>query len=117
MEQVEERRGVVAHQRATQAERLAASVGEHAGGDALGGAAALVLVHLVADQQVEEALEAVLHVVRQRVAFRSRAVGLPERGAALAATALAACEFAAEQRHAVRVDDLRVAVGAARHPE
>ena len=45
------------------AERLAAGVGEDAGGDALGRASALVLVRLVADEQVEEAPQVVLHVV------------------------------------------------------
>ncbi len=114
---MEERRGVAAHERAREAERLAAGVGEHAGGDALGGAAALVLVDLVTDQQVEEALQAVLHVVGERVALGTGAVGLPERGAALRAPALAAREVTAEQGHAVLVHDLRVAVGAARHPE
>ena len=54
VEQVEERRGVAAHERAREAEGLPAGVDEDAGGDALGGAAALVLVRLVADEQVEE---------------------------------------------------------------
>ncbi len=63
VEQVEERRGVAAHERAAQRERLAAGVGEDAGSDALGGTPALVLVDLVADQQVEEAPQVVLHVV------------------------------------------------------
>ena len=63
VEQVEERGGVAAHQGAREAEGRAAGVGEDPGGDALRGASALVFVHLVADEQVEAALHAVLHVV------------------------------------------------------
>ena len=55
VEQVKERTRIAAHQRPGQAEGLAADVGEDAGGDALGRAPALVLVHLIPDQQVEEA--------------------------------------------------------------
>ena len=50
VEQVEERRAVAAHEGAAETEGLAAGVGEDAGGDALCGASALVLVHLVADE-------------------------------------------------------------------
>ena len=53
----------------------------------------LVLVHLVADEQVEEPLQPVLHVVREGVALRPRGVRLPEGGAALVAGALPAGEI------------------------
>ena len=114
---MEERRGVAAHERAREAEGLAAGVGEDAGGDGLGGAAALVLVTLVADERVEEAPQAVLHVVREGVALRPRVVRLPERRAALVTRALAASEVLQRQRQAVLVDDGGEAVRAARHPE
>ena len=77
---MEERRAVAAHQRPGQAEGLAADVGEDAGGDPLGGTPPLVLVHLVPDQQVEEALHPVLDVVSQRVAGGAGPVRLPEGG-------------------------------------
>ena len=70
----------------------AANVGEDARGDALGGAARLEFVNLVADQQVEEAPHPVLHVVCQRVAGGAGPVGLPEEGAAAGAGALAAIQ-------------------------
>ena len=62
VEQVEERRAVPSHEGPTQAEGLAAGVGENPGGDALGRTPPLALVDLVPDQQVEEALHAALHV-------------------------------------------------------
>ena len=65
VEQVEERARIPSHEGPTQAEGLAAGVGEDSGGDALGRAAPLVFMDLVPDQQVEEALHPVLHVVRQ----------------------------------------------------
>ena len=82
VEQVKERARIAAHQSPRQAEGLAAGVGEDSGGDALSASAPLVLVHLVPDQQVEEPLHPVLHVVGQRVgpsveALRA-AVGRPE---------------------------------------
>ena len=117
MEEVEERARVSAHERAREAEGLAAGVGEDAGGDALGGAAALVLVDLVADQEVEEAPQVVLHIVGEGVALRPRAVRLPEGAAALVATPLAAGEVLLRQRQAVLVDDGDKAVRAAGHPE
>ena len=117
VEQVEQRRRVPAHKCSAQAEGLAANVGEDAGGDALGRAPPLVLVNLVTDQQVEEALHPVLHVVRQRVAGGPGFVGLPEGRTAIGAGALAAVQVLVGQRHAVFVHDLRRAVGAAGDPE
>ena len=116
-EQVEERRGVPADERAGEAERLPAGVDEDAGGDALGGPSSFVLVRLVADEQVEEGPQAVLDVVREGVALRPRVVRLPERGAAVVAGALAAGEVLQGQRQAVLVDDRGEAVRAAGHPE
>ena len=117
VEQVEERRGVAAHERAREAEGLAAGVGEDAGGDALGGAAALVLVDLVTHQQVEEAPQVVLHVVGERVALRPRVVRLPEGRAALVAAPLPAGEVLQGQGQPVLVDDRGEAVRAAGHAE
>ena len=68
---------------------------------------------LVADQQVEEALHPVLHVVRQRVAGGVGLVGLPQGAAAAGAGVLAAVQVGVRERHAVLVHDLRRAVGAA----
>ena len=79
VQQVEDGRGVAAEQGPRQAEGLAAGVGEDARRDALGRAAPLKFVDLVSDQQVEEALHPVLHVVAERVAGRAGPVGLPER--------------------------------------
>ena len=62
IQEVEQRRGIPAHHGPGEAEGLAAGLREGAGGDALGRAASLVLVDLVSDQQVEEALHPVLHV-------------------------------------------------------
>ncbi len=78
VEQVEESAGIASHQRSRQAEGLADDVGQHAGGDALGGAATFVLMYLVTYQQVEEAPHPVLHVVGQGVAPGAGAVRLPE---------------------------------------
>ena len=77
----------------------------------------LELVNLVADKQVEEALHPVLDVVGQRVAGRAGPVGLPEGGVAGSAGVLAPVQVRERQRHAVLVDDLRRAVGAAGDPE
>ena len=68
-----------------QAEGLAADVGEDSGGDALGASAPLIFMDLIPDQQVEEALHVVLHVVGQRVAGGAGLVGLPEGRAAAGA--------------------------------
>ena len=95
------------HKRSAKAEGPAANVGEDARGDALGGAARLEFVNLVADQQVEEAPHPVLHVVRQRVADGAGPVGLPEGGAAAGAVALAAIQVLVGQWHAVLVHYLR----------
>ena len=72
---------------------------------------------LITDQQVEEALHPVLHVVGQRVAGRAGLVGLPEGRAAAGAGVLAAAQVGVRQGHAVLVHDLRRAVGAAGDPE
>ena len=85
VEKVEDGRGVAAEERPGEAEGLAAHVGEDAGGDALGAPSPLELVHLVAYEQVEEALHPVLDVVGQRVAGRAGPVGLPEGDAAAGA--------------------------------
>ena len=68
---------------------------------------------LVPDQQVEEALHPVLHVIRQRVAGGAGLVRLPEGGAAAGAGVLAAVQVGVRQGHAVLVHDLRRAVGTA----
>ena len=117
VEQVEERRAVPSHEGPTQAEGLAADVGEDSGGDALGRAPPLVLMDLVTNQQVEEALHAVLHVVRKRVAGGAGLVGLPQGAAAVGAGVLAAVQVGVRQGHAVLVHDLGGAVGAAGDPE
>ena len=110
---MEDGRGVAAEERPGEAEGLAAHVGEDAGGDALGAPSPLELVHLVADQQVEEPPHPVLDVIGQRVAGRAGPVGLPQGGVAAGAGVLAAVQVGVRQRHAVLVDDLRRAVGAA----
>ena len=117
VEQVEERRAVPSHQGPRQAEGLAADIGEDPGGDALGRAPPLVLMDLVPDQQVEEALHAVLHVVRKRVAGWPGLVRLPQGAAAAGAGVLAAVQVGVRQGHAVLVHDLGGAVGAAGDPE
>ena len=117
VEQVEERRAVPSHQRPAEAEGLTAGVGEDAGGDALGGTPPLVLVDLVAYEQVEEALHPMLHVVGQRVAGGAGLVGLPEGRAAAGAGVLAAVQVGVRKGHAVLVHDLRRAAGAAGDPE
>ncbi len=80
-------------------------------------ASPLELVNFVAYKQVEEALHPVLDVVGQRVAGRAGPVGLPEGGVAGGAGVLAPVQVGERQRHAVLVDDLRRAVGAAGDPE
>ena len=117
VEEMEDGRRVASQERPGQAEGLAAHVGEDARGDALGRASPLELMDLIADQQVEEALHPVLDVVGQGVAGRAGPVGLPEGGVAGSAGVLAAVQVRERQRHAVLVDDLRRAVGAAGHPE
>ncbi len=117
VEQVEERGGIPSHQGAAEGERLAAGVGEDAGGDALGGAPSLVFMRLVADEQVEKAPQVVLHVVGEGVALRPRGVRLPEGGAALVAGALPAPKIPQGQRQPVLVDDRLEAVRAAGHAE
>ena len=117
VEQVEERRAVAAHQGPRQAEGLAAGVGEDPGGDALGGTPPLVLMDLVTNEQVEEALHPVLHVIRQRVAGWPGLVRLPQGAAAAGAGVLAAVQVGVRQGHAVFVHDLRRAAGAAGDPE
>ena len=72
---------------------------------------------LVPDQQVEEALHAALHVVRERVAGGAGLVGLPEGGATVGAGVLAAVQVGVRQGHAVLVHDLRRAVRATGRPE
>ena len=104
-------------QSACQGEGLAAGVGQHPGGDALGGAATLELMHLVRHHQVEEALHPVLHVIGQRVALGAGAVGLPQGGPAQVAVPPLAGEFLVGERHPVLVHDLGVAGGAAGHLE
>ena len=64
-------------------------------------------------QQVEEAPQAVLHVVGEGVALRPRVVRLPESGAALVARALPAGEVLQGQGQPVLVDDRDEAVRAA----
>ena len=113
VEQVEQRRAVSAGQGSGKGEGLAAGVGQHPGGDALGGATAFILMDLVTDKQVEEALHPVLHVVGQRVATGAGAVGLPEGGAAQVAVAALAGEFFHRQRNPVPVHHLGVTAGAA----
>ena len=117
VEQVEDGRGVAAEERAGQAEGLAAHVCKDARGDALGRASPLELMHLVADQQVEEALHPVLDVVGQRIAGRAGPVGLPQRGVAGGAGVLAAVQVGVREGHPVLIDYLRRAVGAAGDPE
>ena len=72
---------------------------------------------LVTDQQVEEALHPVLHVVGQRVAGGAGLVGLPEGRAAVGAGVLPTVQVGVRQGHAVLVHDLGGAVGAAGEPE
>ena len=117
VEQVEQRARIPAHQSPAQAEGLAAGVGEDSGGDALGRATPLVLVGLIPDQQVEEALHPVLHVVGQRVAGGAGLVGLPEGRAAVGAGVLPAVQVLVGDGNAVLVHDLSGAVGAAGDPE
>ena len=117
VEEVEDGRGVAAEEGPGQGEGLAANVGEDAGGDALGASSPLELMHLIAYEQVEEALHPVLHVVGQRIAGRAGPVGLPEGGAAVGAGVLPAVQVGVGEGHAVLVDDLRRAVGAAGDPE
>ena len=117
VEEVEESAGIASHQSPGQAEGLADDVGQHPGGDALGGTAPLVLVNLVPNQQVEEAPHPVLHVVGQGIAPGAGAVGLPQGIAAAGAVALAAAQFAVGQGNAVLVRHLAVAGGAAGHLE
>ena len=64
VEQVEQSARIPAHQGPGQAQGLAAGVCEDPRGDALGRPSPLVLMDLVTDQQVEEALHPLLHVVR-----------------------------------------------------
>ena len=109
--------GQVTHQSPRQAEGLAADVGEDSGGDALGASAPLIFMDLIPDQQVEEALHVVLHVVGQRVAGGAGLVGLPEGRAAAGAGVLAAVQVLVREGNAVLVHDLGGAVGAAGHPE
>ena len=71
----------------------------------------------VPDQQVEETLHPVLHVVGQRVAGGAGPVGLPEGRAAVGAGVLAAVQVLVGEGNAVLVHDLSRAVGAAGHPE
>ncbi len=106
VEQVKERARIAAHQSPRQAEGLATDIGEDSGGDALGASAPLVLVHLVPDQQVEEPLHVVLHVVGQRVAGGAGLVGLPEGRAAAGAGVLAAVQVLVREGNAVLVHDL-----------
>ena len=117
VEEVEDGRGVAAEEGSGQAEGLAADVGEDARGDALGAPSPLELMHLVADEQVEEPPHPVLDVVRQRVAGGAGPVRLPERAAAAGAGVLAAVQVGVRERHAVLVHDLRRAVRAAGDPE
>ena len=117
VEEVEERRAVASHQGSGQAEGLAADIGQNTGGDALRRAAPLVLVDLVTDQQVEEAVHPVLNVVRKRVASGTGPVGLPEGRTAVGAGALSAVQVGIRQGDSVLVHDLRGAVGAAWHLE
>ena len=107
VEQVEDGRGVAAEQGSRQAEGLAAGFGEDPGGDALGRAARLKLMHFVSDQQVEEAPHVVLDVVAERVAGRAGPVGLPEGRAAVGADVLPAVQVGVRQRHAVLIHHLR----------
>ncbi len=117
VEQVEQRRAVASHHGPRQAEGLAAGLRKGACGDALCRAASLVLMDLVPDQQVEEALHPVLDVVGQRIAGRARLVRLPEGGAAVGAGVLPAVQVLVRQGHPVLVDDLRRAGRAAGAPE
>ncbi|MDA1010989.1 MAG: hypothetical protein O2888_05900, partial [Chloroflexi bacterium] len=71
VEEVEEGGGVAAHERACEDQGLGHRLGEDACRDALRRAPRLVLVDLVADEQVEEALHAPLHVVGQGEAARA----------------------------------------------
>ena len=87
VEQVEKGRAVPAGQCAGKGEGLAAGVSQHPGGDALGRAAAFILMHFVADQQIEEAPHSDLHVVGQGEPLGAGAVGLPQGGAAQVAGA------------------------------
>ena len=74
-------------------------------------------MHLVPDQQVEEPLHVVLHVVGQRVAGGAGLVGLPEGRAAAGAGVLAAVQVLVREGNAVLVHDLGGAVGATGDPE
>ena len=84
-----------------------------AGGDPLGGAPSLVFVHLVADEQPEESLQPVLHVVGEGIPPGTGAVRLPEGIAAAGAAVAAAGEVALGEGHALVIDDGGVALGAA----
>ena len=101
VEQVEEGAGVAAGQRTGERQGGAADVGQNTGGNALGAPAALVLMHLVGDQQVEPARQALLDVVGERIAAGTAAVGLPEGGPALGTGALAAGQLRVCQGHPV----------------
>ena len=70
-------------------------------------------MHLVPDQQVEETLHPVLHVVGERVPAGAGGVGLPECRAAVGAAELPPGQVLVRQGHAVLVHDLRGADGAA----
>ena len=72
---------------------------------------------LVTDQQVEEPLHVVLHVVGQRVAGGAGLVRLPEGAAAAGAGVLPAVQVLVGEGNAVLVHDLGGAVGAAGNPE
>ena len=103
-EQVEQRRGVAAHEGAGQGEDAPAGLGQSAGGQPLGRAARLVLVLLVDHQQVEEAGHVAGDVVGQGEAARPRAVGLPEGAVALPAAPLLALQILPLQWHPLVVE-------------
>ena len=117
VEQVEEGAGIAAGQRASEGQGGAAGVGQNTGGNPLRGAAALVLVDLVGDQQVEPARHTLLDVVGERIAAGAGAVGLPEGGPTVVAGTLAPRQLCVRQRHAVGVHHLRSTDRAARHTE
>ena len=62
------------------AEGLSAHVGEDARGDALGGTTPFILVDLISDQQVKEALHPVLDVVRKGIPAQAAEPSACQRG-------------------------------------
>ncbi|MCZ7579113.1 MAG: hypothetical protein M5U18_19550 [Dehalococcoidia bacterium] len=117
--QIEEGRGIAAHQGAGEREDGAAGFGERARRQALSGAACLVLVLLVDEQEVEVPAHTPGDVVGKRVAAGPPAVRLPERAVALLAHMLLPSEVCLLQWQTLVIDDgreTRRAAGERNHP-